>query len=310
MTDSRSDHPAHAHRRAETYARHEADAAFASAFAAGYRGRHAPADAAWWLSHPDEHAPSGLPSPTTERAVAARATYTRAGSADDALLVALRRLDDLLDADRVDALAALRHAERAVGADAGGVDHSDGPAVEPASDIDEPHGEPAGRRSPWPRRAALVAVASALVTAGFVCGAWATARPGEDVGGSALDGDASRLGKVPEPGLRALFDRPPVPADMPAVALAPDFAADSFRRVDQFGGSAGDGMAIVYAARESTGRLCLVVVHGPEATSQCIDDSPTDTSEYAMTWGSGPTWGSVTWSRAGLISLSGSVSAG
>lgn len=79
---------------------------YACAFAARYRGRHAPEDALFWLEHPDSPGPTGAP-PVQWLFLAAADRLREAGhaAAADAMLLALA---DLLDVDRRAAQDALR----------------------------------------------------------------------------------------------------------------------------------------------------------------------------------------------------------
>lgn len=71
-----------------------------------YAGSGDVLDQLWWLEHPGEPAPSGAEDPAARVEAARRAAYRPGGSADAAAAAQAE-----LDADRVAAVEALRHAE-------------------------------------------------------------------------------------------------------------------------------------------------------------------------------------------------------
>lgn len=238
------------------YTRYLTDPRFAARVRERYRGRHDPADAVWWLTHPDQPGPSGARPPAEQRDALARRAYSREGAADPSLARALADLDAAIAADRGAIEAALAAPD----------DFVERPAL-PVAPVASP---PAAATAPRQRtkRAPVGAVMIVALLIGAIGGAVITrAVTTADAGWTeqfdVVDSDEANP-------YASSFDIPAVASDLPRIAVSSRFDADSFRRLSR--NEDEDRKPLVYVVRDTSNRFCAVLVVDDSSAASCVID--------------------------------------
>ncbi|QYF72744.1 hypothetical protein [Cryobacterium sp. PAMC25264] len=279
---------------------------FAAAVAAAHTGHWSLPDALWWEWHPEDPAPSGMPSPiATLRALQRRAFAADGDAAGDAVVAeAVRDLEAEIAAERLAIAEALRAANaQEVGASAAVTASTFDELVGSAAgddtrepEVAESHPTPTVRFGRFGRRhwflagGILLAVAigvilgSRLGAAGLVSGAAPTGTP--------TPSQTASIATVSSESPSMIFIREQTPQDIPLVSTGDVFRPESFRYL----GSAGwpenaneAGASPYYAAQSSTRMTCLVAM--PESggyVSTCALESGFPSVGLRLYWeGSG-----------------------
>lgn len=286
------------------------DAAFRDAFRRQYRGSAEPADAAWWLSHPDSPAPSGALPPTRERDRLSRLMYTRDGAEDPELRARVDLLSQSVLTDAAAALAAYEAADTASRISSPVDDAT--PPEQSAPGNDE---APGLRKHSWLQgRLAVAALAVGCLMVGAL-------------GGHMLAGDASARSPVPassgltvdagftgagvgEVTLTELLDRPQSPGDLPPVATGRRFDATSFRRLRMWDAATAEGSEPrLYVGRDVSLQLCLATVVNDAFIAQCLPNTTAAGAKSTLNWSVAGSTGTVLWSRTQVTSLEVSTTA-
>lgn len=292
------------------------DAAFADAFRREYRGSAEPEDAAWWLSHPNDAAPSGALPLSAERDRVAKLTYSREGAADPALRAELDRLSGLLRVDEDAARDALRAASRAVGVASAPSGSSGAREHGPDRRTESPDtAVPPGSR---PRRLTLAATAVSCLLVGAVSGSVLGPRTAPPAPSSSAPPSASPspaptgpLGAgvggagVGESTLTEILDREQAPGDLPDVALGRRLDPSSFRwlRMWDVGTPEEAGRPKLFVGRDVTLQMCLGAVVNEVFVAQCLPDSTGADEKSTLNWSVAGSTGTVLWSRTQVTSM-------
>lgn len=213
-------------------------------FVRHYRGAHDPLDALWWISRPNDPAPSGRRSPLDRLKELEAIVYGVPSPNTVAATEELYGLMRTLDAERLmtrTAIEAALAAETQIAA---------GPSAQPEASHPEPRTAHGGRR--FGRGISLASVAVVGVLLGVV---------GVTILGSQADGPS-----VDASGALAIFDEPQLVADLPPDALnTTQFEALSFRALL-------DSPPVYVARGESGKEVCLVLVQPTGQTAaSCVD---------------------------------------
>ncbi|TAJ49142.1 MAG: hypothetical protein EPO52_04935 [Herbiconiux sp.] len=298
----------------DIYQRARADAALHDRLAAAYSGGAGFENALWWYAHPDADAPDGTPSPLRrigelEVRMYSREAHPESATDDAAALTALRarvRADREAMGRAIAIAMAPPVTETAAGPAHLGptVSSSSSAAAGPASasasaDDDDADGSTqvlnehawgAARRPRWavPVAAGLVGV---LVGAGIALAVvlpanhpgGSSAANGGTTGGSADGGDpginqfggviegggatdATAPGPTAVPWALDVLARPQQDSDVPALLYSTWLDIGTFRALS--------GPAPLYAARDESGKPCLVLVQDDGGyTADCVDAS-------------------------------------
>ena len=223
-------------------------------FVEHYTGVHDPLDALWWMTHPNDPAPSGRHSPLNELKPLEAVVYGVPSPATAAATEQLRRLVQTIESERAATRAALAASLAAESrAIARATEQAD------STHPEQPHPEPSQRearvqitRRRFYRATVLTSVAVIAALIGVLAGGFV--------------GNQREAPAVDTTGALAIFDEPQVVADVPPNALnQPQFDVLSFRAlVDS---------PPVYVARAASGQdVCLVLVQ-PEGkmAASCVD---------------------------------------
>ena len=302
----------------DPYERALRDPEFLEAVRSHHTGSWDVPDALWWASHPLDVSPSGAAAPQAQvRALQRRVFAADADAAGDpGVHDELQRLEAEVARETAAIDAAVL---AAVVLDAGpGV----GPALavsdEPASADDPDAGEPAGPDAPAPARHRRLLLAAGL-TAAVLLGVFGGSRlPAATLPGAAPAPSATATAaSTPPPLALTIFQREPMPEDLPAVSLPAEFDASTVRQLGSMGSVDADPAwtTYYYVARTTSNLVCLIVV--PPATtflSTCTLEQDFPSTGLRLYWQSegtfggtgtstGPVNGFLTWRLDGSVEV-------
>ncbi len=238
-------------------------------FRDAYRGPHDPADALFWLDHPDQPGPSGAPPPGAAALALRRQVY-----GPDSTPVAAGRLRDLQAQDDRDWIEARRALSIAL---------TEPPPVDAPPenvaprDVDPDVDAARGRSVRRLLRTGLTALA--CVAAGLGVGAVVgLLEPG--AGDGAVVAVAAPVVATADP---SIVQRPSGSAVPSGVILNPQIVQDSVHRLAAVG---ADGTAL-FAARNRLGNVCLLAGRS-FISAACVSPGDFHRSGVALQWTTDP----------------------
>ncbi len=291
------------HMSDDIYQRARDDAALHDRLAAAYSGGAGFTNALWWYAHPDADAPDGTPSPLRRIGELEARMYSRdanpESALDDAAALAALRARVRADHDAVGRAIAIATTPPPVTAAASTTAPAAVPFASPselarpeaAAEPDDGSAEETAARpraaTRMPRWAVPVAagLVGVLLGAGIALAAVVPAAqpgptPAADDGvadgtgrgefGGVIDGgtasDATSPGPTAVPWALDILARPQQPTDVPPELYSTWLDVSTFRALS--------GPAPLYAARDQTGKPCLVLVQDDGGyTADCVDSA-------------------------------------
>ena len=310
----------------DPYERALRDPDFLEAVRSHHTGSWDVPDALWWASHPLDVSPSGTAAPQAQvRALQRRVFAADADAAGDpGVHDELQRLEAEIARETAAIYAAVLAAtvlDTVVLVADSGTGAALAVSGEPDDSDDLDAGEPAGPAPARYRRLLLAAGLTAAVLLGAFGGSRLSAAtlPGAAPAPSAT----ATAANTPPPLALTIFQREPMPEDLPAVSLPAEFDASTVRQLGSMGSVDADPAwtTYYYVARTTSKLVCLIVV--PPATtflSTCTLEQDFPSTGLRLYWQSegtfggtgtstGPVNGFLTWRLDGSVEV-GAVGAG
>ncbi|WP_213817088.1 hypothetical protein [Glaciihabitans sp. dw_435] len=292
---------------------------FADAFTAVYRGPHSPANALWWLAHPEQAAPDDTASPGADRARLQGLAYSREGGAQ--AQEELAHLEERLVTDRAITLAAVAEARdlirpvargiARVATSAGNPGHAGPPARAAESVVtlrEDPWPEASAAPAAKPRRWRLVwaAVGAVLVLAVGV-GIGSRMTPAAVSAPESFPASSSTAVAAAGNHMFDAFATEQAWRDTPERAIAgTSIDLTTIRMLGMEANLQTAGEHVIYVARDNAGAPCLIVVLGKSyATAvSCVPEASITVNGISAYVQDDAYYAAVTWAVDGTASYS------